>query len=69
MKSGWRVAPKWTGDITGYQVYRLFDMGKPDNEDNREYKDKVYYSKDEALKAAKAANIAESERYWKGCLN
>lgn len=68
MKSGWRVAPLWVSDITRFKVYRLIDMGKPDTEENREYKDKLYYNKDEALKDAKVFNIQESERFWKGCL-
>lgn len=67
MKSGWRVAPKWVSDITRYQVYRLLDIGKADTEDNREYQEKLYYNKDQALKAAKLSNIEESERFWKGC--
>lgn len=67
MKSGWRVAPLWVSDITRFKVYRLLDMGKPDTEENREYQEEIYYSKDVALKAAKASNIREAEVYWKGC--
>lgn len=67
VKGGWDVAPKYTGDFTMFQVYRLLDVTKPDSEDNREYQDKLYHNKDEALKAAKLLNIKESERFWRGC--
>lgn len=66
MKSEWRVATNYCSDIRLFQVYRLVDATKTDESGNREYKDQIYYNKDEAKAAAKAANIKESETFWKG---
>ena len=64
----WKVSTNYVGDMRCYQVYRLRDEEKPDEGGNREYKDKVYYNKEDAKEAAKKANdIEASERYWQGC--
>ena len=65
MKSGWKVSTNYCSDLRLYQVYRLRDTNKPDEGGNREYKDKVYYNKDEAKKAANEANKEECETFWK----
>jgi len=65
MKSGWKVSTNYCGDITSYKVYRLYDVQKVDEDFNREYKDKVYYSKDKAQRDADEANKKDSERFWK----
>jgi len=67
MKSEWRVATNYCGDMKSFRIYRLKDAQKPDENGNREYKDKIYYRKDEALNAAKEANKEAAERFWRGC--
>lgn len=68
MKSVWEVAPQHVGDFTMFQVYRLKDIDKPDTEDNRECKDKLYHNRDLAQKEANALNDQVMREYWKGCL-
>lgn len=67
MKSEWKVSTNYCGDMKSFHVYRLKDIEKSDDVDNREYKNQVYYKKDEAKKAAAEANKEDAERFWKGC--
>ena len=65
MKSEWRVSTNYCGGVKSFQVYRLRDVEKTDEGGNREYKDGVYSSKDEAKKAADEANKEECETFWR----
>ena len=64
MKSGWLVRKDYCGDLTMFEVYRLLDANKPDDETNRE-KYNSYASHETAIFNAKRLNKQAAERYWK----
>ena len=68
MKSDYMVEHVFKDGRVQYAVYRLKDIDKPDTEENRECKEKLYHNRDLAQKEADALNDQVMREYWKGCL-
>ena len=63
MKSGYQIRKIFFGTTTAYEVYRLTDVTKSDEDYNREVYG-TYTSKSDAEVAVKLRNKYEVERYW-----